>query len=61
MANEKTKEESKEVKNRYVLTEVITQKEIAIQDSTNPEEVFTDKGLLLEILNKLDKIEKALV
>lgn len=46
--------------NRYVLTEVITQKDIAIADSTKPEEVFTDKGLLVEILNKLDRIEKAL-
>jgi hypothetical protein len=50
--------EKEERKERYVLKEVITQKEIAIGEDGN-EEVFTDKGLLLEILNKLDRIEKS--
>ena len=53
-------EKSKEVKpkEKYVLKEVVTQTDIAIGTSDN-NEVFTDKELLLEILNKLDKIERA--
>jgi hypothetical protein len=57
-------EEVKEVKkvkvsDKYVLKEVIVQKDIGI-GLADDEEVFTDKGLLLEILNKLDRIERAI-
>ena len=58
-------EEEKEVKkvikskDKYVLKEVVVQTDTAIGLSDS-EEVFTDKGLLLEILNKLDKIERAI-
>ena len=45
---------------RYVMTEIAIQKDIAIMD-TKTEDVFTEKGLLLEIMNKLDRIEKALI
>jgi len=51
-------EEEEKSKGRYILKEVVTQKDTAIGDSSN-DNVFTDKGILLEILNKLDKIEKA--
>lgn len=51
-------EETKKSKEKYVLKEVVTQTDIAIGTSDN-NEVFTDKELLLEILNKLDKIERA--
>jgi hypothetical protein len=37
---------------------VVTQTDTAI-GTTDSEEVFSDKGLLVEILNKLDRIEKA--
>lgn len=56
MVEEKTKEVKP--KEKYVLKEVVTQTDIAIGTSDN-NEVFTDKELLLEILNKLDKIERA--
>jgi hypothetical protein len=46
-------------KDKYVLKEVIIQKDVGI-GLADDEEVFTDKGLLLEILNKLDRIEKAI-
>ena len=56
MVEEKTKEVKP--KEKYVLKEIVTQTDIAIGTSDN-NEVFTDKELLLEILNKLDKIERA--
>jgi len=46
-------------KERYILKEVITQKDIGIGEDGN-DEVFSEQGLLLEILNKLDRIEKAI-
>lgn len=52
-------EEKKEKKEKYILKEVVTQTDTAI-GTVDSEEVFTEKGLLLEILNKLDRIEKAL-
>ncbi len=55
---DKEEEEEEKSKGRYILKEVVTQKDTAIGDSSN-DNVFTDKGILLEILNKLDKIEKA--
>jgi len=56
--------EKKEVKevvktDKYLLKEVVTQTDTAIGKSDS-EEVFTEKGLLVEILNKLDRIEIAL-
>ena len=56
---EKEVREVKEKSERYALVEVIIQKDTAIQDTTTGE-VFTDKGLLIDILNKLDRIEKAI-
>ncbi len=50
----------KEVKERYAIIEVVTEKGLAIVDNQT-EKVFTQDGLLVEILNKLDKLERALV
>ena len=52
----------KEIKEKdaYILKEVITGTDIAIGKSDS-EEALTDKGILLEILNKLDRIEKAII
>jgi len=52
-----TEKEKKEPTEKYILKEVVTQKDTAIGIEGN-DEVFTEQGLLLEILNKLDKIEK---
>ncbi len=49
-----------EVKDRYELTEIVTETGQAIKDN-NTEKIFTQDGLLVEILNKLDKIERAIV
>lgn len=56
---EVSKEEVKpKVKDRYEITEIITETGIAVKDNkTN--KIFTQDGLLTEILNKLDKIERA--
>jgi len=51
--------ESKESKDRYALVEVTTETGLAIKDNKT-DKVFTTDGLLLEILNKVDKIERAL-
>jgi len=51
--------ESKESKDRYALVEVTTETDLAIKDNKT-DKVFTTDGLLLEILNKVDKIERAL-
>ena len=56
MTDEKVEVKAKET---YVLKEVVTQTDIAIGKSDS-EEVFSEKGLLVEILNKLDRIEKAI-
>jgi hypothetical protein len=56
MAEEKKVKEEKE---KYILKEIIVQKDTAIGEEGN-DEVFTDKGILLEILNKLDRIEKSI-
>ncbi len=50
-------EETKVVE-RYSLAEVPTQTAIVIKDNET-EEVHSGEGILLEILNKLNKIEKA--
>lgn len=60
---EVSKEEVKEVKEvkkpeRYELTEIVTQTGIAVKDN-DTEKVFTQEELLVEILNKLNKVEKA--
>lgn len=53
-------EEKKEKKDSYVLKEIVTQTDIAIGKSDS-DTAFNDKELLLEILNKLDRIEKAII
>jgi len=52
--------EKKEIPKRYVLTEVPIQMGNAIQDNEDGVSI-PDHEILLEILNKLDRIEKALV
>jgi len=59
MAEEKVEKVIKP-KEKYILKQVVTQTDTAIGYNDETEEVFTEKGLLLEILNKLDKIEKAI-
>lgn len=58
MTDKETKE-VKKVNDKYILKEVVTGTDMAIGKSDS-EEVFTDKGLLVEILNKLDRIETLL-
>jgi len=48
--------EEKEVKERYELAEVPTQTAIVIKDNES-EKVYHGEEILLEILNKLNKIE----
>lgn len=63
MAEEKTevsKEEvKKESKERYEVAQVVTETGLAIKDN-NTEKVFTQEDLFAEVLNKLDKIERAI-
>ncbi len=49
-----------EVKDRYELTEIVTETGQAIKDN-NTDKIFSQDGLLVEVLNKLDKIERAIV
>jgi len=58
MAQEKEKSKETTSKDRYVLVPVTTQSTEMIQD-TSDESILDEKKLLLEILNKLEKIEKA--
>lgn len=51
--------EKPEVKERYELAEVVTQTGIAVKDN-NTEKVFTQEELFVEVLNKLDKVERAI-
>lgn len=54
------KEQKTESKERYTIEEVPTQTGFFIKDNkTN--EIMDDKGVLMEILNKLDNIERATV
>jgi len=53
-------EKKTEIKDKYVLKEVITQTAQAIGDADN-EEALNDKQVLLEILNTLNRIEKAVI
>ena len=57
---EKPEKEVEQPKDKYVLKEVITQTDLAIGEASD-DKVFTDKELLLEILNKLARIEKAIL
>jgi len=52
-------EENKKEKIRYELTEVVTQTGIAVKDN-DTEKIFTQDDLLVEILNKIDKLERAI-
>ena len=47
-------------KEKYVLKEVITQTYVAV-GVEGTEQVFNDKGILVEILNKLERIERAVL
>ena len=59
VSKEEVKEEVKpEVKDRYEITEVVTETGQAIKDN-NTKKIFSQDGLLVEILNKLDNIERA--
>ncbi len=55
----KEPEKPKEEKERYEVTEVVTQTGLAIKDN-NTENIFTEDGFKVEVLNKLDKIERAI-
>ena len=58
MAKEETEEkESKEEKGRYELVEVPTQTAVVVKDNQT-DTVFQQEQVMLEILNKLDNIEK---
>ena len=54
------KETKKETIEKYILKQVVTETDTAI-GVEGDDKVFSDKGILLEILNKLDKIEKAVI
>ncbi len=54
------KKEEIKSKDKYVMKEITVQTDLAI-GVEGTEEVFTDRGILLEILNKLDRIEKAVI
>jgi len=60
MVEKETVEKESKVKNNetYALKEVITKTEIAIVDA-NTDTVLNNQSVLLEILNKLDRIERA--
>ena len=47
-------------KEKYILKQIATRTDTAIKLNDGSNEVFTEKELLLEILNKLDQIEKSL-
>ena len=58
------KKEEKEIKERYSLAEIPTQTAIVIQDNEEKDEkgepiLHSGESILLEILNKVNKIEKA--
>jgi len=54
---EEVKEEVKKVTERYELVEVPTQTALMVKDNQE-EKVFQETQVLLEILNKLDRIDK---
>ena len=54
---EEVKEEVKKVTERYELVEVPTQTSLMVRDNQE-EKVFQESQVLLEILNKLDRIDK---
>ncbi len=63
---EKPVEVSKEVakpkeekKSRYEQVQIVTETGIAVKDNTT-EKILNDTELLVEILNKLDNVEKAI-
>ena len=49
-------EEKEKQTDRYVVKEVVTATDFAV-GTTDSEEIFNDKTLAAEILNKLDRIE----
>lgn len=58
MGKEQNQDEQKKSVDRYALAEIVTQRDIAIMDVAT-EQILSDKDLLVEILNKLDRIEKS--
>ena len=58
MAQEKEEAPKEKSKDRYALVDVTTQSAQMIQD-TKDESILDDKSLLLVLINKIDKIEKA--
>ena len=60
ISKEVKQEVKKEVKDRYEEVEIVTEKGLAIKDN-NTDKIFTGDDLFLEVLNKLDKIERAIV
>jgi len=53
---EKPKEEKK---SRYEQVEIVTETGLAVKDNTT-EKIFSQQELLVEVLNKLDNVEKAI-
>lgn len=53
-------EKVKEKKDGYEIKQIVTGTDTAI-GKVGSEEAFTEQGLLLEIINKLDRVEKALI
>ncbi len=56
---EKKEEKKEEKKGRFELIEVPTQTGVYVRDN-NTEEVLEDKEVMVQILNRLDKLVKSL-
>ncbi len=68
MAEEKDKVSKEEVvkekpkeENRYESCEIVTETGIATKDNETEKIFATDRELLMEILNKVNKVEKAII
>ena len=57
MVKEKEETTEEESKDNYILKNVVTQTEVGIGNKDD-DGIFTDKEILLLILNKLDKVIK---
>ena len=60
MAEETKESKKKEAKDNFELTEVATQTEIVVRDNLN-DKVLNMQQVLALILNKLDRLERALL
>ena len=54
-----TEEVKKEAKDRYEMTEIVATTEVAVKDNKTGT-IYTRDDLLVEILNKLENIERAI-